>query len=192
MAVIPTNVVEQYWNTHGFHGIITRAALRIFQFIFAIIAAALYGVDIAKWARVGAEVDSEWSVAVVLAALSAVTCIYHCFATVTHVHWSIWDAILALVWLVMTVLAAQHVFGGKELRANKSGTIEYTTPVLKAVFFIDIISMILWLVTVFEAISFCCITKRNKRKISVVASGMELSEEGRWGTSRSEEQVVRP
>ena len=40
-------MIKEYWHTNGIHGILTRTALRTLQFVFAIIAIALYAVDIA-------------------------------------------------------------------------------------------------------------------------------------------------
>ncbi|KAI1370136.1 hypothetical protein F4677DRAFT_451684 [Hypoxylon crocopeplum] len=174
----PTHIVQQYWNTHGFHVIVFRAALRTLQFVFAIVAAALYGVDISNWTRAHVKVDSQWMVAEILAALSAVTCIIHCFATVTHVSWCVWDAVLALVWAVMAILTAQIVFSRKMLKDNDSIPKEYTATVLKAASFIDLVSMLLWLATVAEGLSYCCVVKRNKRKTNIMASNMEILEDG--------------
>lgn len=90
-------MIENYWYDSGLHGIYVRVTLRIFQFVLAIITAALYGIDLASWARISEKADPNWIYAEVVATLSALTCVVHCFLTITSVAWCVWDGVLFLL-----------------------------------------------------------------------------------------------
>ena len=81
---------DQYWDKSGASSIFVRAGLRTSQFTFSIVTAALYGVDLASSSSRGTRAESAWVYAEVVAALSALTCVVHCFVTVKRVLWCIW------------------------------------------------------------------------------------------------------
>ncbi|OTA99237.1 hypothetical protein M426DRAFT_90106 [Hypoxylon sp. CI-4A] len=79
-------MAQQYWHTNGIHGIIVRIGLRTLQFVFAVIAIALYAVNIQQQADTNTKNDAKtnWIYAEVVAGLSILTCVIHGFATVIN------------------------------------------------------------------------------------------------------------
>lgn len=159
----PTNSkIDQYWHNAGPCGLITRIALRTLQFILAIIIAALYGIDLAHSTKTSTHAGSEWIYAEVVAALSAITCIVHCFATVTRVGWCTWDFVLFVLWMAQT-----GVFGNIYVRADVQGDYVHATGSLgrmSAGVWIGLVCMVLWLGTFVLAVGWCCRTRKVIRR----------------------------
>ncbi|CAI7642491.1 unnamed protein product, partial [Penicillium palitans] len=91
--------IDQYWHKGGICGLVCRAALRTLQFVLAVTIAGVYGVDLAHATKTSQHANAEWIYAEIVAALSAITCIVHCFVTITRVGWSAWDGVLFVLWL---------------------------------------------------------------------------------------------
>ncbi|EYE89996.1 uncharacterized protein EURHEDRAFT_431408, partial [Aspergillus ruber CBS 135680] len=150
--------IDQYWHNSGPCGLIIRTALRTLQFTFAIITAALYGIDLTHSTATSAPAGSEWIYAEVVAALSAITCIVHCFATVTRVGWCTWDFVLFVLWMAQT-----GVFGNIYVKKDIEGDYVQATESLgrmRAGVWIGLVCMALWLATFVLGVGWCCRTRK--------------------------------
>ena len=166
-------MIEQYWHKGGLCGVISRAALRTLQFVFAIVIAGLYGVDLAHATEINARAPSQWVYAEFVAAVTALTCIVHCFITVIHVAWSAWDFVVFVFWL-----AQVGTFGTIYLSSNVPDEYEKATssiPRMRAAIWISLVSMVLWFATTILGIAWCCRTRKVTRRTDQVDSAKERS-----------------
>ncbi|KAB8271959.1 hypothetical protein BDV30DRAFT_239928 [Aspergillus minisclerotigenes] len=171
MTKSKTPMIEQYWHKGGLCGVISRAVLRTLQFVFAIVIAGLYGVDLAHATEVNARAPSQWVYAEFVAAVTALTCIVHCFVTVTHVAWSAWDFVLFVLWL-----AQVGTFGSIYISNNVLDEYEKATssiPRMRAAVWISLVSMVLWFATTVLGIAWCCRTRKVTRRTDQVEVGKE-------------------
>ncbi|KAH7021823.1 hypothetical protein B0J12DRAFT_390325 [Macrophomina phaseolina] len=171
-------MLDQYWQPTGLCGLITRTALRTSQFIFAVIAAALYGADLAHSSTTtSTSSPTNWIYAEVCAGLSAITCIVHCFATVTNVAWCVWDFVVCVLWA-----AAFGVFGSIFIGAKKEDSVDdewdLTMDVerMRVALGVDAVCMVLWFATAVMGCAWCCRARRVKRRKDKLLDG-EGSEE---------------
>lgn len=161
----PTNPkLDQYWHNPGPCGLITRTALRTLQFTLAIITAALYGIDLAHSTTTSTPANSEWIYAEIVAALSAITCIVHCFVTVTRVGWCTWDFVLFVLWMAQT-----GVFGNIYVRRDGDVEGDYVRATgslgrMRAGVWVGLVCMVLWLGTFVLAVGWCCRTRKVVRR----------------------------
>lgn len=163
MAKRTPTTLDQYWHKGGVCGLVSRAALRTLQFVFAITVAGLYGVDLAYATRTNNTAPTEWVYAEFVAAVSAITCIVHCFVTVVHVAWSAWDGIVFVLWL-----AQVGVFGTLYSSSVKNKYYENVTlsvPRMRAAVWIDLLNMLLWFATFILGIAWCCRTRKVTRRV---------------------------
>lgn len=152
--------MSQYWHETGFTGTIARATLRTLQFVTSIILLGIYGNDLSHFpsSRVS---NTDWIFATVVALLSAVTCILHCFLTIKRLGWILWDFVLCVLYAALT-----GVFGGIYLGKVEDQDREVTQSVaaMRAGVAFAIIGMALWLITWIQGISWCCIARRITRR----------------------------
>ncbi len=189
MAKSTPRTIDQYWHRSGLCGVISRATLRTLQFVFAVTVAGLYGVDLAHSTKSNNHAHAEWIYAEFVAALSALTCIVHCFVTVTQVGWSAWDGVLFVLWL------AQVGVFGNAYTSHVNPEYETATlsiPRMRAAVWINLVNMVLWFATMVLGISWCIRTRKVKRgtdQFSVATEGLigpdgvkRISDEesGRW------------
>ena len=160
-----TIIVDRYWHRIGVRGRISRI-LRPVQFLFAMIVAALYGIDLAHATNTNNTAPSQWVYAELSVALSAITCVVYFFVPVIHAAWSIWDGIVFILWLAQT-----GVFGNIYI----SGTLDehYTRVTLsiyrmRAAVWIDLINMLLWLFTFILGITCCCRARKSTPQDEIV------------------------
>ncbi|KXJ86341.1 hypothetical protein Micbo1qcDRAFT_179880 [Microdochium bolleyi] len=165
--------MRDYWQLSGPFGLALRAALRIFQFIFSIVTIGFYGASLASWDTSTTSVKkTNWIFALVPAVISATTCAYHVFATVTHVAWSIWDFCLAVLWAALCGISGSLLVGRGggnnvtgDLRAN-----------LKAGAWVAGVSMILWLLSSIHGCAYCCASRKTTRIAKQEGDEVELEE----------------
>ncbi|KNG88311.1 hypothetical protein ANOM_002511 [Aspergillus nomiae NRRL 13137] len=166
-----TPMIEQYWHKGGLCGVISRAALRTLQFVFAIVIAGLYGVDLAHTTAINARAPSQWVYAEFVAAVTALTCIVHCFVTVTHVAWSVWDFMLFVLWLAQVGTFGSIYISNNVLDEYKKET--SSIPRMRAAVWISLASMLLWFATTVLGIAWCCRTRKVTRRTDQVDAGKE-------------------
>ncbi|KAJ6006147.1 hypothetical protein N7451_004091 [Penicillium sp. IBT 35674x] len=155
-------VLDQYWHKGGVYGLMSRATLRTLQFIFAIIVAGLYGVDLAYATKTNNTAPTEWVYAEFVSAVSAITCIVHCFVTVIHVAWSAWDGILFVLWLAQVGVFGTIYSPGVKDKYYENATL--SVPRMRAAVWIDLINMLLWFATLVLGIAWCCRTRKVTRR----------------------------
>lgn len=175
--------IDQYWHNPGPCGLITRAALHTLQFTLAIIIAVLYGIDLSHSTKTSTPAGSEWIYAEVVAALSAITCIVHCFATVTWVGWCTWDFVLFVLWMAQTGL-----FGNIYVKEDVQEEYRDATGSLgrmRAGIWVGLVCMVLWLGTFVLGVGLCCRTRKVVRrtdKNKELESGKRTGDEKRGYT----------
>ncbi|UQC75557.1 uncharacterized protein CLUP02_02211 [Colletotrichum lupini] len=152
-----------YWQLSGAFGLWVRACIRILQFVFAIVTIGLYAATLGSWSTLPTDnlERTPWIYALVPAVLSALTCAYHVFATVTHAAWSVWDFGLAVLWAALCGLSSSMVVGG-EKSINVTGDVKSR---LAAGAWIAGISMLLWLLSSVHGCAFCCASRKMKRTV---------------------------
>lgn len=160
-SIVPQEDMDTYWLLGGGHGLILRTALRTGQFLFTIIAAGLYGADLAGSSRLGQRASSTWVFAEVLVAFTAVTCAVHCFLTITHLLWCGLDAVLAVMWLAVTVLTGQMAYDTSgDSTPDSAVNVTHATALL----WIDVIILLLCFTILLEACLFCCTARTLRRR----------------------------
>lgn len=173
MANKKYQAIEQYWHKSGPFGVVARATIRALQFIFAIVIAALYGVDLASASKAHRHGQTEWIYAELVVVLSAITCTVHCFVTVVHVAWVSWDAVLFVLWM-----AQMGVFGNIYIHQEiQQEYVEATQsiPRMKASVWIGLVNMLLWLLSTVLGISWCIRTRRTTRRTDKEDQEMKLA-----------------
>ncbi|KAJ5863039.1 hypothetical protein N7455_007107 [Penicillium solitum] len=153
--------IDQYWHKGGICGLVCRAALRTLQFVLAVTVAGIYGVDLAHATKTNQHANAEWVYAEFVAALSAITCILHCFVTVTRVGWSAWDGVLFVLWLAQVgVFGSAYAFNVQN--ENKDATLSIQR--MRVAVWLDLISMLLWFATTVLGIAWCIRTRKVTRR----------------------------
>ncbi|KXH53206.1 hypothetical protein CNYM01_13322 [Colletotrichum nymphaeae SA-01] len=152
-----------YWQLSGAFGLWVRACIRILQFVFAIATIGLYAATLGSWNTLPTEGlgRTNWIYALVPAVLSALTCAYHVFATVTHAAWSVWDFGLAVLWAALCGLSSNIVVGGED-KVYVTGDVKSR---LAAGAWIAGICMLLWLLSSIHGCAFCCASRKTKRTV---------------------------
>ena len=89
-----TDFLSTHSSSGGLPGALARLALRCLQFLFAIVVAALYGIDLHHAAQAHAYTDSKWVFAEVVAGLSCVTCLVYAVPFVKSWWGAGWDWVL--------------------------------------------------------------------------------------------------
>ncbi|TIC96897.1 hypothetical protein CH35J_007671 [Colletotrichum higginsianum] len=151
--------MRDYWELSGPFGLAVRAAVRIFQFIFAIVTIGLYAASLASWDYSTNVSRTNWIFALVPAVLSALTCAYHVFATVTHAAWSVWDFGLAVIWAALCGVSSTTLVRGDD---GNFVTGDVRTR-LAAGAWIAGVSMILWLLSAIHGCAYCCASRKWTR-----------------------------
>ncbi|KAF3387024.1 hypothetical protein F1880_001610 [Penicillium rolfsii] len=163
-------ILDRYWHKVGVRRRIARV-LRPVQFLFAIIVAALYGIDLAYATKTNNSAPAEWVYAELAVTLSAITCVVHFFVPVLHAAWSILDGILFVFWLAQT-----GVFGNIYIRRTIDERYERATlsiPRMRAAVWVDLINMLLWLFTFILGITCCCRTRKSTTQANEVCDNTD-------------------
>ena len=198
---------SEYWHTGGTSGLFVRAAFRTLQFVvslpglrqpivsnhkaeykqFAIIVTGLYGVDLRHSTATKTHSNSAWVFAELVAGLSIITCIIHCFVTVKRVSWCAWDWLLFILWI-----AQFGVFGNIYISSNHSEDEFETLSVvrMKVAVWFDGINALLWFVTALSGIIWCCTASRVTRGTSREAFEEEAKGAFRPSPKRNLEEKV--
>lgn len=154
-----TSAPVHYWRKGGVRSLISRLALRPLQFVFAMVVAALYGIDLAHATKTNNTAPAEWVYAEFIVTLSAITCIVHFFVPVIHAAWSTWDGILFVLWLAQTGVFGNIYISGPIDDDHRKATL--SIPRMCAAVWLDLISMLLWLTTFILGITCCCRARKS-------------------------------
>ncbi|KAG4428438.1 hypothetical protein IFR05_016076 [Cadophora sp. M221] len=169
-------MMDQYWHKSGIYGILSRATLRTLQFIFAITIMGIYGPDLTHSTSTHTSANSEWIFAEVAACLSALTCITHCFVTVTRVAWCLWDWVLCVLWMAQVgVFGSIYLKGGK---GEKYGGATTSEERMRAGVWIGLVNLVLWLLTAVLGVTWCCRARRFTRRGKALKAGVRDKEDG--------------
>ena len=170
-----------YWHLGGFAGLVVRAFLRTLQFIFAVVVAVLYGLDLHGASKARAHADASWVYAEVVAATSILTCIVHLFYSVTRAAWCLIDWVLVVFWSAQLGVFGSMYLGNKE---PPSPDFKPARSRMAAAVWIDLVSMLLWIATgTLAVMNYCARRKSRKRVNQKMASDEVELEDNRLGTS---------
>jgi len=154
--------IEQYWYKKGIFGLHIRTSLRILQFVFAVVVAGLYGVDLAQATKTDSHGPTEWIYAETVVFLSIITCATHAAVTVRRVAWSAWDFVLFVLWM-----AQVGVFGTIYFPLDIQPEYEAATKSvsrMKAAVWIGLINMLLWFLTFVLGVAWCIRARKLTRR----------------------------
>ncbi|KAM5355248.1 hypothetical protein ACJ41O_001894 [Fusarium nematophilum] len=158
---MPRPSIADYWEKSGLTGLVSRAILRTLQCIFAIVAAALYGLDLQQATRDGIKPDSSWIYAEFAAGTSMIVCIVHLFFTTEKRRWVVLDAIVFIFWVAQFgVFASAYLDSGNPV---ENEGFRPSRNRMRAAVWIDMINMLLWLSTTVQGVLRCC--GRRKKKV---------------------------
>ncbi|KAK5135620.1 hypothetical protein LTR08_005100 [Meristemomyces frigidus] len=136
-----TDFLSTHSSSGGLPGALARLTLRFFQFIFAIVVAALYGIDLHHASEEHAYTDGKWVFAEVCAVLSCVTCLIYGLPFIKS-YWAFgWDWVLFILWTALFGIFG-HLYIPAHPTPQQHGQIR-----MKHAVWIDLINMLLWLVT---------------------------------------------
>ncbi|KAI5235425.1 hypothetical protein E4T43_09286 [Aureobasidium subglaciale] len=195
--------IAQYWHSTGFTGTIARAALRTTQFLISVILLGIYGNDLSHFpssfasttntsettsSQDGIDVPTRtnWIFALVVALLSALTCILHCFLTIKRLGWIFWDLVLCVLY---TALAG--VFGIVYLGSVAQMDLAATQSVdgMRAGVAFAVLGMACWLVSFVQGVSWCCVSRRVTRRVDEEEEGVEIGRMRKGSEEMDEEDV---
>lgn len=156
-----TSVGYYRYLTKAYSAITLAGIARALQWIFAIVIAGLYSVDLAHFTKIHAHAHAEWIYAEFVAAVSAITCIAFCSVTSNHVAWSLLDAVIFVLWL-----AQVGVFGSIYIPSVQPEYMGVTLSVgrMRAAVWISLINMVLWLLTALLRIVWCVNARKASRQ----------------------------
>ncbi|KAF4983746.1 hypothetical protein FDECE_17240 [Fusarium decemcellulare] len=145
--------MARHWHPQA----IAQITLRSFQFLFAVISAALYAADLAHWSANNIHAHPSWIYAEVAAALAALSSIAQWWLALPRPVAVTWDCVICLLWLVAVAVFGQNI--------SKSAAIEqeFSMDRVRAAVAIDAVNMTLWLVSAIEACWCCSKTRKQKQ-----------------------------
>ncbi|RYP57310.1 hypothetical protein DL769_009555 [Monosporascus sp. CRB-8-3] len=165
-------MIRDYWQLSGPFGLAVRAGIRILQFVFAIVTIGLYAASLASWDTSPNVKRTDWIFALVPAILSALTCAYHVFMTVTHAAWSVWDFVLTVLWAALCGVSSGILVDGKYGNTVTGGM----RTRLAAGAWIAGISMILWLLSAVHGCAYCCTSRTSTRTTKQQGDKVDMEE----------------
>ncbi|KFG79147.1 hypothetical protein MANI_120974 [Metarhizium anisopliae] len=124
-------------------GYFAFCALHLVCFALALAVCGLYGQDLNHGHRQHVHSDSKWVYAVVVGALSAVTCVvWFVPALLRHagVFGAVWNSILFILWITLF-----GVFGALFIHENAEGDGDIQR--MKNAVWVDLTSALLWLIS---------------------------------------------
>lgn len=187
-AATATGMLDQYWEPTGLCGLIARTTLRTTQFVLAVIVAGLYGADLAHNTQTSTHAPTNWVYAEVVAALSALTCAYHCFVTVKVVAWCVWDGVVAVLWAAhFGVFASTYLGARPEGEGGEEWDLTTDVRRMKVGMGIGCVCMVLWLCSAVMGCAWCCRARRVTRKTDKLMGGENESEDVEMGPPRGKE-----
>lgn len=145
---------------------VAQITLRGLQFLFAILSAALHGVDLGHWTSINAKAHPNWIYAEVVAVLAAISCVAQWWLHLPRSGAAVWDFVICLLWLVSVA-----VFG-QILSKNTVVETDFSEGVVKAAVAIDTFNMVFWLASMVQA-CICCGRQKKEKKENNEIKAME-------------------
>ncbi|KAM3537585.1 hypothetical protein ARSEF1564_009492, partial [Beauveria bassiana] len=180
---------------------VANMALRCAQCVFAILVAALSGVDLGRWSQSGSHADSRWIYAEVVSVVSILTawaCGFRQRRAQSRASLGVcvfWQAVLGLLWVVVSAVygqlaASDTAAAGEEL--------DVTGPAVGMAFAASSFSTLLWFLDALKACARCTAgTSGRAEKVGAEEQGGQGLEEegvrviGLEGTGETEETETR-
>jgi hypothetical protein len=164
---------QQYWHESGFTGIYLRATLRTMQFASAIIIIGIYGSELHFRSKSRNTPITNEIFALVVGLLSVFTVGLHCFLTVKHVPWILWDFVMCVLYAALAgTFGGTYLVGGDELLLeDRVRSLEG----MKAALAFDLLGLVLWLFTFLQGSIWCCKARRFTRRTDVEEASAEAS-----------------
>lgn len=155
-----------YWTLAGPFGLQVRAAIRISQFVLAVVTLGIAAADFSA-----STTKTNHIYTFVVTVLSIFTDTAHCLATLESKGWLMLDFCLAVLWAAAAGTLGSTAFDGYEGKDESDGILstERTQKLVAAMAF-AILSMGLWLASCFHGCAWCC-ARRRQVKIAKRALG---------------------
>ena len=164
-----SRLLDLYWHNIGVRGRTLRV-LRPVQLLFAIIVAVLYGIDLVHVTNTNIRVSSEWVYAEIAVALSGITSLVFLFVPIPHPVWSIWDGVLAVIWLAQTGVFG-NIFIAQRNLDETHALATWSLSRMRAAVWIDLVNLFLWLFTFIMGISRCCYARKSSTRQDKTSAG---------------------
>ncbi|RKL12132.1 hypothetical protein BFJ70_g16321 [Fusarium oxysporum] len=161
---MPSTNTADYWEKKGVAGLISRAVLRMLQCIFAIVVAALYGLDLQQATKKNARAGSSWVYAEFVTGLSMIVCIVHLFFTTAVWYWGLLDALVSILWLAQFGVSASIYLDSGEPEVDEAFAPPESRGRMRSAVWVNLISLLLWLATTIQGIMGCCARRKRARQ----------------------------
>lgn len=139
---------QEYWALQGLVGLPVRAAIRILQFLLAVVVIALVSTDLAS---VNSTTNSKHIYALVAGVASILVDISHCLATLQSPAWLFLDFVMAVLWAALAGAMGSNSTEGSQRQR------------IRATVGIGITCVALWMVSCILGCALCW-TARKSRK----------------------------
>lgn len=160
----------------------TSLVIRSLQLLFAIIIAALYGIDLHNATQTSSHANSNWIYAEFVACLSILTCIMHSFNNTMQVIWSIWDWVLFILWVAQFGLFGKLYLGND--KANQGYGFTKSVSRMNAAAWVSLVNMLLWLAIGIHDVVRCCV-RRKMNKATSTSADLEGAANGSQAMAQS-------
>ncbi|KAM3462923.1 hypothetical protein NHJ6243_003725 [Beauveria neobassiana] len=180
---------------------VANMALRCAQCVFAILVAALSGVDLGRWSQSGSHADSRWIYAEVVSVVSILTawaCGFRQRRAQSRASLGFcvfWQAVLSLLWVVVSAVYGQLAASDSAAAAEE---LDVTGPAVGMAFAASSFSTLLWVLDALEACARCTAGRAGRaEKVGAEEQGGQGLEEegvrviGLEGTGETEETETR-
>lgn len=116
--------------------------LRVFQLVFGLVAAMLFGIDLRRPTGTANIEPDAWMYAEMVIGLSIITSAVHFYKPQKHAAWNTWEWVLFVLWAVMVIYLA-HIY----LLESKPTTEDEKTAMarLRAALLVEWLNSMLWL-----------------------------------------------
>lgn len=125
--------------------IIGRSMVRFLQFVLAVTVAGMYGSRIQAEHQAGGHASSQWTFAVVVGGIAAITAVVYQLPLVkSHIFFA-WDCILFILWIAVFGTFAQiYIHRPNDVASEFEGT---HTQFMKNAVWVDLVNLLLWFIT---------------------------------------------
>lgn len=148
-------MTRNYWALDGLFGVPVRAAIRILQFVLAVVTIGLLGADFSSVASKSIHIYAFFA-----AVVSILIDVYHCLATVKHGAWYALDFSVAILWAALAGAV------GSAAKDDTSASSAHKQRLVAAMA-IGVMSLGLWLASCVLGCAWCWNARKSKKDGSV-------------------------
>ncbi|KAK5166515.1 uncharacterized protein LTR77_008058 [Saxophila tyrrhenica] len=165
-----------------------RTILLLLKVVFAVVVTALYGIDLHRATETSKRAQASWIFAEVVAALSMLTCAFHCVIKLKSMAWVFWNFVLFIFWTSLFGFFASLYLS--PTKSNEEYSLTSSVDRMLAAVWIDLVNMLLWLVTFVQGVAWCCTGLRRSKETEGQASQMTGVESRRPSSVDEDEKSI--